>query len=307
MVQPSADRVITPEAVVLDFETAGLASRLFAGLIDVTVQFVLLLLLLLVALPVADLAGGTDRGTAAAAVYLGGFLIIFGYPVALESLWRGRTLGKAAMGLRAVTVTGLPMRFRHAAIRSMMGLVDKWMAAGSIGVLSVLLTRRNQRTGDLVAGTIVLRERRSTATAAPVAFAPPPGLEGYCATLDTAGLTQRDYVTIRSFLLRAHTLPAGPRAALARDLAVPLRQRLRVAVPDGLHPEVWLACLLAAQQAKAVPVTAQAHESVWSLSVPGAPPAVRWGPEPGRATPDGADGSPRTGADAGAGGFRPPG
>ena len=281
--------VVTPEAVVLDFETAGLPSRLLSGLIDVALQLVLLVMVLMVGATAAEAVSG---GGAAAAVYVGVFIVLFGYPVALETLWRGKTVGKAAMGLRVVTTSGLPVRFRHAAIRSILGIVDKWTAAGSIGVVAVLLTTRNQRIGDVVAGTIVLRERRSTRAQGPVAFRPPAGLEGYCATLDVTGMTQRDYVAVRSFLLRAHQLDPVMRLSLARNLALPLRDRLRTAVPNDMHPEVWLACLLAAQQARNAPGAAIRAPSVWDLGVsvggPAPPPSTR------RAAPT-------------AGGFRAPG
>ena len=265
----SNEGVVTPEAVVLDFETAGLASRLLSGLIDVVIQFALLLVVIMGAAGASELVAGS--GVAEASVYLMVFVVLFGYPAALETLWRGRTVGKAAMGLRVVTVNGLPVRFRHAAIRSMLGLIDKWLAGGAIGVIVVLLTRRNQRVGDVVAGTIVLRERQAARHQGPVAFRPPPGLESYCTTLDVTGLTQRDYVTIRSFLLRAHTLPLATRNGLARAIALPLHQRLRARVPDGMHPEVWLACLLAAQQARNAPVAARRGTSVWDLPGPARP------------------------------------
>lgn len=276
---------------MLDFETAGLASRLLSGLIDVAIQLVLLVVVLMAGAAAAEAA--TGGGGVVAVVYLGIFLVVFGYPAALETLWRGRTPGKAAMGLRVVTANGLPVRFRHAAIRSIMGIVDKWTAGGSISVIAVLLTRRNQRLGDIVAGTIVLRERRSTRTQGPVHFAPPRGLEAYCSRLDVTGLTQRDYVAIRSFLLRAHTLPPAARTSLSRSLALPLRDRLRADVPDGMHPEVWLACVLAAQQAKSAAEHRPATSSVWDLA----------GADPGGRPPSPPDATLRPSA----GGFTAPG
>ncbi|MGI8794093.1 MAG: RDD family protein, partial [Acidimicrobiales bacterium] len=179
MAGPTADRIVTPEAVVLDFETAGLASRLLSGAIDIAVQFLLLLVVIIGGVAVAEGFGG--GGVAAAAVYFAIFLTLFGYPAAQETLWRGKTVGKAAMGLRVVTADGLPVRFRHAAIRSMLGLVDKFLASGAIGLIAILVSGRNQRLGDLVAGTIVLRERKASQAPVALAFPPPPGLEDYCA------------------------------------------------------------------------------------------------------------------------------
>ena len=87
------------------------------------------------------------------------FVVLWGYPTVMETLWRGRTIGKIALGLRVVTVEGAPVRFRHAAIRATLGLVDFLLTSGAGAVVSVLMTHRSQRLGDLVAGTVVLRER----------------------------------------------------------------------------------------------------------------------------------------------------
>lgn len=257
--------IVTPEAVVLEFETAGIASRFLASVIDIAVQFVLLIGVLIGAAVVARAVAGLG-GLAAAALYLVLFLIVFGYPAAFETLWRGRTLGKAALGLRVVTVEGAPIRFRHAAIRSIFQLIDKFLSSGSVGVLAMLFTRRNQRLGDLVAGTMVLRERTGLRAPSAVTFAPPPGLEAYCASLDVTGLGHEDYGAVRSFLVRAHGLAPHVRAELASQLAVPLAQRMRAVPLPNMLPEVFLGCVAAAYQARAGGArrTAPAFQSVWS-------------------------------------------
>ena len=107
------------------------------------------------------------------------FLILVGYPIAMETLWNGRTLGKAAMGLRVVTQEGGPIRFRHAAIRGIFGLIEIWIFLGSIAVVAIIFSKRNQRVGDMVAGTIVLRERSVASPGVAVSFPPPPGYEAY--------------------------------------------------------------------------------------------------------------------------------
>ena len=243
------DGIVTPEAVVLQFETAGIASRLLAGLIDLLVQGVVGALLLL-AFAFLSGAGVDFGGLGTALVYVFLFLVLFAYPAAFETLWRGRTLGKAALGLRVVTVEGAPARFRHAAIRSILGLVDKWLLTGLIGVLALLFTERNQRLGDLVAGTLVLRERTGAKAPTAVRFSPPPGLEEYVATLDAAGVRDEDYRAVRGFLLRASTLPPAVRHQLASQLAVPLAARLRATPPPGMGPDLFLACVAAAAQAR---------------------------------------------------------
>ena len=249
MAQVEPARMVTPEAVALEFRTANLGSRILAYLIDLAVVTVGILAGLLA---VALLGQATDVvvpdwvALTIVLVLLPGWWL--GYFIAFETLWRGRTLGKAALGLRVVTKEGAPVRFRHAAIRALLGLVDFALAGGFFAVVFILFTRDNQRLGDLVAGTLVLRERSGLAAPAPVTFTPPPGLEAYTATLDTSRVGTEEYQAVRTFLLRAPSLPPGPRAALALQLANPLAGRLRPPPPAGISPELYLHCVAAAYQ-----------------------------------------------------------
>jgi uncharacterized RDD family membrane protein YckC len=267
-VQPAP--VVTPEAVPLEFELAQIGTRTLALGIDWIVQASLLFAVLFAIFS----ASGGGGGLAAAAAYLSIFLIVFGYPTAMETLWRGRTLGKAALGLRVVTREGAPVRFRHAAIRATLALVDFFITSGAVGVLCVLLTRDNQRLGDLVAGTLVLRERSALRAPSVATFHPPAGLEAYCATLDVAGLTPADYAALRGFLLRSSTLPPHVRGDLALQLATPIATRLRATPPTGVTPEAFLWCVAAAQQRRTPQWTAGgAPPPTQGL---GSPPVADW-------------------------------
>jgi uncharacterized RDD family membrane protein YckC len=256
--------IVTPEAVVLDFETAGIGSRTLALAIDLAAQAAALLALNL-ALVVFALSGGDDLGWVGVAVLLVlYFLVLFGYPVAMETLWRGRTLGKAALGLRVVTVEGAPVRFRHAAIRSALGLVDFYLAGGFFAIVSILLTKRNQRLGDLVAGTLVLRERRAGGVATAVAFPPPPGFEAYVASLRPSALPADHYGLVRSFLLRRNELSPDARARLSVRLGNAVALALRHRPPPMVGPELFLACVAAAYQGREHPAaTAASPDAFW--------------------------------------------
>ena len=272
-----ADRsgIVTPEAVVLEFETAGLASRMLAALVDSLIQAALLVAILLASFAATEL-GADVGGFGSAFLYFTVFLLLFGYPAGFETLWRGRTPGKAALGLRVVTVEGGPIRFRHAAIRAILGPIDKYLLSAVPGTLSVLLSSRNQRLGDLVAGTLVLRERSGARAPQAVSFSAPRGLESYVASLDVSAVDRADYVTIRSFLLRASSLAPDVREPLARQLAGPLVERLRTTPPPGLPAEVFLVCVAAAHQQRHAPpsTAAPAFSSVWSSPDAGASGAV---------------------------------
>jgi uncharacterized RDD family membrane protein YckC len=243
------DGIVTPEAVVLELETAGVASRLLAALIDlcVTLGFVL------VAGYAVAVTGGADSwGVSFMAFVVFAALLVL--PV-VEQMWmRGRTPGKAALGLRAVTLDGAPIRFRQAVLRTMGGLVDRLMPPGGItGLLFVLGTTRSQTIGDLVGGTVVVRDPQRWAPTAAVWFPVPPGLEGYAATLDPSRLTNEHYTVIRSFLLRARTLSPAARVSVANDLADRTAAQLGHDRPTWVHSEAFLLCAISRFQRRNMP------------------------------------------------------
>lgn len=264
----SSDGIVTPEAVVLEFETAGLGSRMVAYTIDALIQGALLVAFFVAAALVSDMLGSMGW-LGAALIYITLFLLLFAYAPVFETFWRGRTPGKAALGLRVVTTEGAPVRFRHAAIRGALGLVDFWLLTGGVAVLAVLLTRRNQRLGDLVAGTLVLRERTGARALTPVHFRVPQGLESYAATIDPAGVRPGDYAAVRSFLLRAPSLPSHLRHPLAHDLAGPLAARLHHRPPGEIAPETFLLCLASRYQERSSAASlrrAAVMPDVWAVA-----------------------------------------
>ncbi len=234
---------MTPEAVVVDLAEADIGSRLVARLIDAAAQLGGILLLLGGIAALAAAIPGVPKWAAISAVIFGVFAGLVGYSVAMESLWRGKTLGKAALGLRVVTVEGGPISFRHAVIRGALGLVEIYATLGSVAVVSAMVSNRHQRLGDLVAGTVVRRERSGAAMPEAITFGLPAELETYAATIDASGLSATDYATVRNFLLRVATLDPQARIDLASRLAAPLASRLAHTIPAGIWPETFLLCL----------------------------------------------------------------
>ena len=240
--------IVTPEAVVLEFDTGGAGSRVLAELIDLTLQITALLVIVIAASAVVGNVAPSLAWVAVVVFVLAGFLVLIGYPVAMETLWNGRTLGKAALGLRVVTVEGGPIRFRHAAIRGMIGLGELWALSGVPALVCIILSKRNQRLGDMVAGTLVLRERFASKRPVAVHFPAPPGMEAYVGSLDVGTLTTAQYGAVRSFLVRVGDLAPAARAAMAVRLANPVADRLHHRPPPMVGPELFLVCVAAAYQ-----------------------------------------------------------
>jgi uncharacterized RDD family membrane protein YckC len=177
------EEIVTGEAVVLDLPCARFPTRLLARLIDMIIQVVLLAVVLVLAY--VAVAGGRLDTAGAAAVYITAIvLVIVGYPVIFETLSRGRTIGKMAIGLRVVADDGGPVRFRHALVRALAGAIECWALSGVPALITMMMSARGKRLGDIFAGTFVLRERApqpaaSALTAGPwAAGAPAPGFAG---------------------------------------------------------------------------------------------------------------------------------
>jgi hypothetical protein len=153
------------------------------------------------------------------------------------------------MKLRVVRDDGAPIRLTQATARGALGLVDVWVTLGFLGLVSIVVSKRSQRLGDLVAGTIVLRGSRPSVRAVlPVHFSVPPGCEELVRLMDVGAMTPADYELVRSFLMRWHEFNPAQRPLVAATVAAPLWQRFRHPLPGWLGPDYYLACLGAAYQ-----------------------------------------------------------
>lgn len=208
-------QLVTGEAVALDLRPAALPSRLLAGLIDALLQF--LVLVVLGATATAVSLDVSDAAEAALGIVVTVAVLIV-YPVTFESLLRGRTPGKAAMGLRVVRDDGGPIGFRQALVRGLTGAVLErpGITIFTAAVITSLLNDQGKRLGDLLAGTIVLRERVSVRGGA-VAAMPPP-LAGWASGLDLSSFPDDLALAARKFVARSDQLTADAREELGGRL-----------------------------------------------------------------------------------------
>jgi uncharacterized RDD family membrane protein YckC len=236
--------LITGDAVTLDLRIAGLPSRTLALTVDVTLQ-VLLLMAGTVLVSWVFSAGGSPG--AQAAVTLGMVvLVLVGLPTAVETLTRGRSLGKMMMGLRVVRDDGGPTRMRHSLVRALsMVFLDLWVTSGVVGGISALASSKSKRMGDHLAGTIVVGERIPRGASAHSEITMPPPLAGWAAGLDLVAVPDALALNVRTFLHRAPRLDPTVRAATARRLATQMAGYVRTPAPAGTPAEAYLAAVLA--------------------------------------------------------------
>lgn len=232
---------VTPEAVVLELPTAGVATRTFARLVDLVVQVVVALLLSTVLL----LPVGVSPTLVGLVVVVTSLLVV---PVVMEVLSHGRSVGKAMFGLRVVGADGSPVATRQSTVRGLVGLVDFYLSLGFLAVVTAMFSPVSQRSGDMAAGTVVIRSRPSSATEVPIAFHPPRGYERYVSTLDVGALADEDFSLVRSFLLRVAQLAPVARRSVAAELAEGVCSRIRHVPPAPIDAELFLVCVASAYQ-----------------------------------------------------------
>jgi uncharacterized RDD family membrane protein YckC len=211
----TSDEVLSGEAVAIDVQPVGFLMRALGALIDMVIGFavfVLWLFLRIWLLEAGLLTEATDRIATVVSIVVS-FLVI---PVAVETLTRGRSLGKLAVGGRIVRADGGAIGFRHAFIRGLLGVLEIYMTFGGIAVLTGAVTPRSQRLGDLVAGTYSQRVR--TPRLIPHSPMLPPELVGWAQVADVARMPDRLARRISQFLQTAPRLTPGARARVAQDL-----------------------------------------------------------------------------------------
>lgn len=230
--EPGQDaQIVIPEAVALEIDTAGVGSRFIAIAIDTSIQLIPLLLV----------AYGVDRMSIDDFSKLGitafvSFVSFWVYFAAFEIAWDGQTPGKRANHLRVVSADGRAESPRQAIIRNLVRGIDLLPALYLVGVITMVITPRAQRLGDLAAGTLVLRERASGAPT-PLDLHP---LVGHIAPLDTASVTDDEYQLIRSFLMRRATLASSTRTELALQLVRTVAPRIPGSEAWSQGPESYL-------------------------------------------------------------------
>ncbi|MEJ7833181.1 MAG: RDD family protein [Nocardioides sp.] len=239
----TTDDQVTGEAVALDLPAAGLGVRIASGLIDVVVTIVLVL----VAIFVFTLAVLNTDAALATVAFIGTLNFVFViFPTTLETLTRGKSLGKLALGLRTVRDDAGPISFQHAFIRSLIGLVEIYALTGAPAFFSMLISQRGKRLGDFAAGTYVVRERVKLQLSMPAPM--PPHLATWARGADMASLPTGLALAIRQFLGRLPTIDPASRMSIAARLADEVSQYVAPAPPAGTAPEDYIAAVIASRR-----------------------------------------------------------
>ncbi|MBR4975673.1 MAG: RDD family protein [Thermoguttaceae bacterium] len=238
----STVEIVAPENVAFEYRLAGPFIRASAFAVDAAIIGAEIVAVLAAAAYCASLFGGNDVAEEfAQAAFLLNFCAVFWFwNAAFEAFWRGRTIGKAAFGLRVLTTEGRPIGRGQALLRNVLRAAD--LALGPFLAILFCANDRMARFGDLAAGTVVVVEKRSPKKTVPLAPVDRAALERIAAEIPSDfDVPDSLRKALALYVERRTEISPSRRAAIAAPLAAALAQKANLA--RSVDPDVFLRAL----------------------------------------------------------------
>lgn len=237
----------TPERVPLAFALASIGNRFLAAAIDHFIQYFLIAGVAWVFLSAAgfgqqagvveEIQREAPKWMIAAMIFIL-FLLFAGYFIFFEWLWDGQTPGKRLLKLRVIREDGRPITLWEAIARNLLRVFDATpgflVPIYSVGLIVIFLSNRDQRVGDIFAGTVVIRERTDEAPTFDETFSNPIADAALRRVqkrtefnANVMILTEPEIDVIESFLRRRWDLTERQRVWMAWRIALPLMYKLK--------------------------------------------------------------------------------
>jgi len=257
--EPIADQlnIDTPELVSIELPLAGIGSRFIAILVDTLILGAAVILLIFLAafiLPALNLLGPKSASWGIGIFLLILFLLFWGYFALSEAFNNGRTLGKRVAKIRVIHQSGRGINFAEALARNLVRIIDYLPGFYGVGIAAMFMSRQSQRLGDMVAGTLVVREREveapmwgestsrtlTAAALAPNSPIPPPHLRVVLPAPALARLTPSDLEVLEGFFSRRLDMDLTTRSILAGRIASALCAKSGLTIPPEISVETFL-------------------------------------------------------------------
>jgi uncharacterized RDD family membrane protein YckC len=147
--------IITPQNVPILYQLASVRERMLAFFLDALILLVSLYFIYLIS--IFTFSSYSDINTIIQ--YLVIFPVFVFYSLVWEVFNNGQTIGKRAMKLRVIKLTGMEMSLSDYMLRWAFRWIDIWGSLGAIAALQISSSEKGQRIGDLLADTTVIRIR----------------------------------------------------------------------------------------------------------------------------------------------------
>ncbi len=240
----------TPERVPLAFALASIGNRFLAVAIDHFIQYLTVIIIYWAFINLAGINAFGESEEASSVILsempkwtkalliIAVFLIFSGYFILFEWLWNGQTPGKRLLKLRVIREDGRPITLWEAIARNLLRIFDSAPGFGfpiySVGLISIFMSSRDQRVGDVFAGTVVIRERLDEAPTFAETFSNPVSDAAFRRVqkktefqANVNSLTESEIEVVESFLRRRWDLTERQRLWMAWRIALPLMHKLK--------------------------------------------------------------------------------
>jgi uncharacterized RDD family membrane protein YckC len=234
--------IVAPENVAFEYRLAGPFVRATAFAIDSMVIAAEIIAFSFGGLQCVALLGFTDvlEEFLFAALLLNFVAVFWFWNAAFEAFWRGRTIGKAALGLRVLTTEGRPIGRGQAVLRNVLRAAD--LALGPFLAILFCANDRMARFGDLAAGTIVVVESRSPKKTSALLTENRVALERIAAEISSDfDVSDSLRKALALYVERRTEISPGRRASIAAPLAAALAQKANFS--RAVDPDFFLRAL----------------------------------------------------------------
>ena len=250
-------KIETPESVELEFTLAGIGNSVYAFVIDMIVLGLIITILLIIAafflfnIPIISSLFGIEEEQVSLWILAIQFFIFFatyvGYFVLFETLWQGETPGKRFVKIRVIQDNGRPITLQQATLRALFRPVDDLFF---LGLLFVILGKREKRIGDWVAGTLIIQEAKGKKGTDLTVSQEAENLTKYLQNnTDLSRLLPEDFATLRRYLQRRDEMFTEARMELARKLAYQVKDIIGLQeIPEGTTSNLFLEAVYLAYQ-----------------------------------------------------------
>ncbi|GAA3074894.1 MULTISPECIES: RDD family protein [Actinomycetes] len=236
--------VITGEAVRLELPPASVAVRGTSLLIDLVIYVLIYIgIQLLFGYYSGQIFQTMDPAMYAAFSLSTVVLCFVILPITIETLSRGRSVGRLIMGVRIVRDDGGTVRLRHALIRGLIGFPENFLSFGVLPLFCGMINARGKRLGDMAAGTygILVRQPKVKPMMLPV----PQHLTSWTQIADLGRIPDRLALRISRLLRRMETTGRGDNLGVLHRTADQLADQLRPHISPPPPPSSSMDFLIA--------------------------------------------------------------
>jgi uncharacterized RDD family membrane protein YckC len=146
--------VQTSQNIEIEYDLAGVGDRIVAYLIDFLIYVAYFISVMLIFQNIGRSAGYFYQMTA--------FVPVLFYQLLCEVFMNGQSIGKKVKNIRVISLEGNQPHIGQYLIRWLFRIVDTMMSTGLLAIMTIALSEKGQRVGDMLAGTTVVRTTRKT-------------------------------------------------------------------------------------------------------------------------------------------------